>query len=318
MGENASLALPIDAMPFDTIADATERSEWLRARQGGIGASEIAIVLGASTFRTPIELYAQKVGAMEPDEDPPEYIAWGNLLEPAIAAEFARRTGREIRLAGKLLRSRVHPWALATLDYWQRERAPGSPWCPLQIKTTSGAHADDWADGAPKAYWWQEQQEMLVTASPRASIACLIGGQRMVWQDIDRDDAALVHLVREGEAFWQRVIDRDEPMADGSAGAGRALFALHPQDDGTEVVLPATLLEVDDELQALAAQQTAIETRIDELKNRIRTAIGDAQRGFLGGESGVSWSWKTEERAAYQVKAGTRRVLRRHERKESR
>lgn len=69
------------------IACATEsRAEWLRSRKGGIGASDVPIILGATSYGSALEVYAQKCGD-EPDPEEleeTEPMLWGKLLEPAI------------------------------------------------------------------------------------------------------------------------------------------------------------------------------------------------------------------------------------------
>jgi putative phage-type endonuclease len=72
--------------------DDRERDEWLEQRRHGIGGSDAAAALGLSPWKTPLSLYLEKTGDARPFRDN-ESMLWGRVLEPAIRAEYTRRTG---------------------------------------------------------------------------------------------------------------------------------------------------------------------------------------------------------------------------------
>ena len=138
----------------------------------------------------------------------------------------------------------------------------------------------------------------------------LLGGNKFVWRIVERDDKFIAVLIRQCKEFWRRVVERDPPPADGDERTKRALFAMHPDDNGDTVALPAEVYEsMADEIASLDAAISLAETRKTELQNKIRAALGDATYGVLPDGSG--WSWKTQDRAAYEVQASKSRVLRR-------
>jgi putative phage-type endonuclease len=126
------------ARTYEVVCDTSDRDEWLRPRDSGIGASEIASVLGESPFASAIELYATKTGRYSRDLSEVEAVYWGNKLESAIIEAYSDRTGRQTRKAGHLLRSTEHPWALCTLDGETWQTAANDAW-PLEIKNVSGS-----------------------------------------------------------------------------------------------------------------------------------------------------------------------------------
>lgn len=294
------------------VCDSHDRAAWLAARRTGIGASEIAAVLGLSPWKSRWALWADKRG-MTADRDlaaENEAVAWGNILESTVATEWARRTGAEVAMAGQLLRSTEHPWALATLDArWALDGASGI----LEVKTTGGLHAADWADGPPAHYEMQVQQQLLVTGAERAAIACLIGGQKLAWAWVDRDERAIRQIVAAGAAFWELVQSGTAPETDGSESTARALAEAFASDDGATVELGAELRDACEALADLKAQRRDIEAAIGEHENAIKSALGSHQRGALPGGWGVSWKTQKWSRPASE---GQSRVLRIHPPKE--
>lgn len=295
---------------YETISTSSHE-DWLHKRRLGIGASEMAAVLGLSRWTSPLALYAEKIGAAPPaDLSDVEQVEWGLELEGVICSVYGRRTGRGATRSGELLRSLEYPWALATLDAWT---SIDGVRVPLEIKTAGAHKAEEWAEGPPVEYVVQVQHQMLVTGAPKASVACLLGGQRLVWCDVERDESVIARIVDVGSRFWQCVQERIPPGVDGTEHTRRALAALYPSDDGQTISLGGDLLDVDDELVALKGERSRIDEKIAHAEARLKSAIATAARGVL--PNGVAYTWKTSERAGYTVAPTKTRTLRRTEAK---
>lgn len=307
MGEAAARLAPAsEGIAYeDTGVTSADRERWLTSRRTGIGASEMAAILGESRWSDAGKVYAIKVGALS-EQESAEHLEWGLRHEPTMIRAYAspRYAGRETWSDGRLLRSREHGWAICTLDAWTRLE-DGSV-IPLELKTTGERNADAWEDGPPPDYVVQLHHQMLVTGAPRASIACLIGAHRFVWCDVERDEVLIRRIERAGAEFWDRVARRDAPETSDHA----TLAALYPREDGSEVELPGSLLDLDARRVELAEQRKAIEAEIEEIDARIKSALGHATRGALPG--GVAYSWKTTRYAERLMPAREVRVLRRH------
>lgn len=294
--------LGIDGQPITS----DRREEWLAARRMGIGASDAWRLLAE-----PYALWALKSGLIEDDDlSDVECVKWGSLLEPVVLRELGARAGECASISGELYRSTAYPFALATLDGWTTHATVNEDnLCPVECKTGGAWFADEWADGAPPRYRLQCQWQMLVTGAPRVLLGCLLGGQRLVWSWIERDEATIEALVEAGAEMWRRIQENDPPTADGSDATAKALARVFPKDDGETVALSGALIEASDELDALKATIKAAEVREKELEALIKSAIGGASAGVLADGSG--WTWKTQSRAECVVKASTFRVLRR-------
>ena len=92
--------------------------EWLALRRTGIGASDIAALLGMNRYTSPYELYLEKRGEL-PDIPRGDFLEraarWGHLHEPLLAAEFSRTSDVRTRRVG-LIRHESEPWQLVNLD----------------------------------------------------------------------------------------------------------------------------------------------------------------------------------------------------------
>jgi putative phage-type endonuclease len=126
-------------------------AEWAEARRSGIGGSDAPVVVGESPYRSPYELWAEKLRLVQPPEEN-EAMTWGRRLEPVVAAAYTEATGRRLRRVRRLLRSRERPWQLASLD-----RAVVGEQRLVEIKTTR----------SPAGMARKQSQGM---SSPRSSI----------------------------------------------------------------------------------------------------------------------------------------------------
>lgn len=293
-------------MSATTMSEAETR--WLAERRNYVTATDAVVVFGlrGSVY----SLWAQKRGLIPaPDLSGNQRVQWGRRLQGMVAQGYAEETGREVceEPPFTLVVSQAVPFMAATPDARQYDADMHEGL--LEIKTAGFERRPDWADEPPTAYQVQVQHQMAVTGDRYATIAVLIGGNELRWFDIPRNDAFINTLIDRSEAFYRHVVNGTPPPVDGTEDAARALAQLHPRDSGEAIVLPADAAAWDSELAAVKAKRKTLEELETELENRIKAAIGDATFGVL--PDGGRWSWKTQERKEYTVKASSHRVLRR-------
>ena len=171
------------------------REEWLVTRRRICGASDVPIILGLSQFKKPGTLWAEKCGILAP-EPVSRHQRWGILLEPVIALEYARATGRTVIDPGAytIQVREDYPHIGATVDRFIDGNVP------LQIKATAYSQRSAWKNGPPISIEAQMQIEAFVTGSPQSAVVCLIGGNELVYFDVPRSDrfisAALPKILR--------------------------------------------------------------------------------------------------------------------------
>lgn len=288
---------------------ALTREEWLVERRKGIGASEAAAAIGVSPYKSTIELWAEKCGLVEPpDLSGNEPLEFGVRLEPVIIDAYAARSGRKVwpHEQHKVERHPQHPFLLCTPDAWQViDDKEGL----VQVKTAGAFVADEWRDGPPLHYEVQCQMEMLVTGTGFNTVVVLIGGQKLRYFDLERNERFLAALVAKLTEFWRCVETRTPPAVDHSQACARALLRLHPSDSGDTVDLPVESDNWASELEEAKLRAKELEDFIRERENKLKSSIADASFGVT--PSGVRFSWKHQARAGYVVKPSEFRVLRR-------
>lgn len=275
--------------------------EWLATRRKGLGASDAPVILGLSRFKSPYQLYCEKLGLIENDTSESEAAEWGLALEGPIRARFTRDTCRLTSAIDPPFTVYQHDtldWMFATLDAWQHH-PDYSVRLPLEIKTGSISLAGEWKEEAPLEYVVQIQHQMAVTGTPLASVAALIGGQRFRWGDIPRDDVFIAKLIEIETEFWQRLIDRNPPPVDGTEQTKRTLAKVFSDVTGEVIALPPEAIDWDAKLVALKKIVKDAEKEKTLYENQIKAVMGGAVVGQLS--NGVIYTWKEVNRKGYTV-----------------
>lgn len=242
------------------------RSDWLAWRRTGIGASDVAAILGLSRWATPYQVWLSKV--VELPEDDAEHLAWGHLLEDAICDEVGRRLHTHVTHRQEQRHHADHPHHLATID----GIAKRDPRIVIECKTTGDRRA--W-DEVPIVYHCQAQWQMHVTGLNHAVIAVLHAGQRLDLHEVDRDDDDIARMVEVVDQFWHdHVLTRIAPEPSGADLP--YLNAWTPAEPGLRLDASFELEALHAQtLAAVAAARTAAEYA-DDLKARFEAACGDA------------------------------------------
>jgi putative phage-type endonuclease len=246
----------------------------LQIRQTGIGASEAAAALGIDPYRSRFGLWGEKTGQIDPaDLYGVEAVEWGNRLQPIVAQAYAERSGRVIRQnrADATRRHKVHPFMLATLDSSQRDLSHYGLGA-LEVKTTNAYAGEDWKDSPPLRVQVQLQHQLAVTGYQWGTIAVLIGGQKLLWFDMERHDRFIETMIAQERAFWDLVESRTPPPVDGSEQTAEALRRLYASDNGASVMLPPEAAIIDAKLLRIKAAQKRLKERRTRYENGSATS----------------------------------------------
>jgi putative phage-type endonuclease len=275
-------------------------------RRGGIGASEMPILLGESEWGSVLSMWAEKRGEYQkPDEDS-ELMELGRELEPSILRILGKRSGVRYHdtLSRKLLRSLVHPWAIATPDSVTENLEP------VEVKNLAHGYEEEaWSEQIPEKYRIQVHHQMLVMGAQRALFGTLVWGAKFVWEWVPRDDALIRRIVKAGSEFWKHVEDGTEPPSDGNRHARQYLQSKATNDTSVElhaheVYEPLTgYIKSSTELAGLRKRSKAAEKQRDACADRIAQLMGGARSGYT--LDGWSFAWKRTQRNGYTVEPRT-------------
>ncbi len=287
-----------------------DREEWLARRRPNINGSEVAALFGLNPYMSPFALYAGKAGLADmavPDSD---VLRRGRILEPAVAAAVTEeRPEWKIQKAAEYLWS--PDWRLGcTPDFYIHCGARGTG--VLQAKTAAKpVFEEDWQDGPPQWIVLQTLQEMMLEDVAWGVIAALVMSSYTVelrLYEFERHAPAEKRIIAKAAAFWADVDAGRQPKID-YAEDGDVIKALFPRDDGTTLDLtgdnrmPALL----EEFETFSAMGKHAEGKLKAVKAEIAAKLGDAATAMLPGWQVTN---KTQERAGYEVKPTSFRVLR--------
>jgi putative phage-type endonuclease len=252
------------------------RDQWLEERRKGIGGSDASAVAGLSRYRTPIQVYMEKLGLIDPPEEN-EAMYWGKKLEDLVAEEFSHRTGLKVRRRNAILQHPEYPFMLANVDRFIVGKDEG-----LECKTTSAYKADEWAgDGIPWEYAIQCHHYMAVTGFGAWWIAVLIGGNRFVCKRIERDEEIIANLIKIESDFWNNhVLKQIPPEPDGTTASSELMKRIYPDSNGREVDLPSAVEHWIEQYEQAAEEEKAAAMRKEEAANNIKMLLGEYEVGL--------------------------------------
>jgi len=281
---------------FKILASTTDLpyAEWLEYRRLGIGGSDASVVCGINQYKSPVELWMEKIGMLQ-NQEAGEAAYWGTQLEPLVRSEFTKRTGIEVALANQILQSESHPFMLANLDGTVENPNHGT--CIFEAKTTGAFRGGIWDNGnIPDEYMLQVQHYMAVTGYAGAYIAVLIGGNNFKWLFVERDEELISFLIQLESDFWGCVQSNTPPSLDGSDASTKFLSERFPDSIPlSRIELPPTALSLIKKYDVAASKVEEYATQKQEAENRLKEMLGDNEAGTIGDRI-ITWKSFTQER----------------------
>ncbi|HHP1246740.1 TPA: YqaJ viral recombinase family protein [Bacillus anthracis] len=279
----------MQAEVFASTADMS-RDEWLLERRKGIGGSDASVILGINKWQTPFELWLDKTGQVPVSESGSEAAYFGSLLEDIVAKEFEIRSGKKVRRRKAMLRHPKHDFILANVD-----RMIVGEKAILECKTTSAYNLKEWEDDEiPDSYIVQVQHYLGVLGPEykKAYFAVLIGGNKFVWKEIERDDELIAMIFQAEIEFWNdKVLGGKAPVLDGSSAAEEYLKQRYAEAEGGKVVdLTSDNKTRIQQYLHLKEQINELTLQAKELENQIKHEMKEAEYGFIGN---YQTSWKS-------------------------
>lgn len=267
------------------------------ARRNGIGASDAASVLGIDPWRTPLELWLEKVGLSQKQDDrfgTPMY--WGNLLESAVADAYQDFMGVKVRKSLTTLKHKQHEFIVCHLD----RKIEGKRKI-LECKTSFSR--DKWGetgtDEVPFNYLIQVQHQMAVTGYEEADIAVLIAGSEFRYYPVQRDEDIIKRIIEAENEFWHEHVLSDVAPEPSCRKDVQLLYAAN-----NELAIDADNETVNavEQLSQLKSQSKENEKQQEKLEDQITLFMKDATSLQYFGKEIVSWKADKNGKRQLRVK----------------
>lgn len=267
------------------------REEWLEARKEGIGASEVATIVGLNPWETPYQLWRRKIG-LDPAKPMNAAMNTGHILEDGVAQYWAQATGREIIAASKddfMFIDKERPYLRVSPDrtFWiegatRNDDNKGI----LECKTTR-MKVDP--DELPKSWFCQVQMNLGVAGYTQGSLAWLSAAQGFDFGYIDLKFVPdfFEWLSESVSRFWtDNIIGRQEPDA---VNVADVLLKYNRHTSGKIIECSDEVFEAYRELKEVKKLLDETKAHKEELEATLKMAFQDAEALSYGGDTIATW-----------------------------
>lgn len=279
-----------------------------KSREGFIGGSDAAAILGVSPWKSAFQLYQEKRGEWVEEVTPEKQRIFdrGHRWEPVVVEmltdELSGR-GHAVEVVARNARYQdaAHPFLAAEIDL---ELLVDGEYLNGEIKTVHPFAAKAWGepgtDEIPIYYAAQVMHGLMVRPRERAIVAALIGVDDLRIHWIDRDDETIAAIRARELEFWQRLQDGSPPPPETDTD----IRWLYRTDTGEAMEADADLLELCSELSRAKAAAKTWDNSVEVLAQRIKLRMGHAATLLHRDQVLATWknnkaSEKTDWKSAY-------------------
>jgi len=226
---------------------------WLESRKQGIGSSDAAVVLGLSDYKTPIELWDEKLGEVEPERTINDqwFLGRGHALEPLIRQNYSDTFNRSVLNIRGTVKHKEHGFMLASLD--------GYTECGRLVEFKTATSRKGWgeagSDEVPPMYLVQVQHAMFVAGLKVCDVGVTIAGLPPVYYVVEADAEIQQSILNACEIFWDNVVTETEP----DPKTIEEKLQRKPISGGKEVYANEEILQTLDILERLKEQEKELE-----------------------------------------------------------
>lgn len=200
-----------------------DHSAWLEARKRGLGGSDAGAAVGVNKYRSNVDVWNEKTGAVEPmDISDKPAVKFGKLAERHIRALFALEHPEMMVEYHEFYMyfQPERPWLYATLDGELTDENGRRG--VLEIKTSTIQNAagwSEWVDGIPQSYYAQVLHQLAATGWDFVILFAYLrtpysgNVARFIERRIERADVAddITYLIAQEAEFWQAVEMKQRP-----------------------------------------------------------------------------------------------------------
>jgi putative phage-type endonuclease len=263
-------------------------------RQKYLGGSDVAAILGISPWKTPLDVYLDKIQPRVEVTDPAKLKLFrrGHRMEPYVIDLLAEEENLTIVARGNRYIDKQHGFIAAEID----AEAEGN--LNIEIKTVSPFKAKEWGeqqtDEIPVHYTAQVMHGLMVTDRETCILGVLIGGDDFRVYRVLRDEE-IISAIRESEiAFWDRIQNRLPPEPSTVGDIARLYGAT---DSGGSIEATDAIAATVRDMQIAVAEMKSLAEQVEGHKERIQLFMGSTAVLTQGSE--VLATWKSQNASRF-------------------
>lgn len=272
-----------------------DQTGWLKLRRLGIGGSDVAAILGLSKWKTPLDVYNDKVSTDEPTEIDNPSMEWGRRLEPLILEKYNEVTGASAVKPDVMFASEERPFMVANLD----GLTPDGRVVEIKTARTASGWGEEGTDEIPEYYATQVHHYLSVMGAAECDVAVLIGASDFRVYTVKRDEELIGMLVAEEEKFWRDHVEARVPPAP------RTLEEMAQAFPVSEPETREATDDISETLQTIVQLEREIaekKSEADELRAKVEGFMEAAEGLSIDGVTAVTWK-SSKPRVTVDTKA---------------
>nr|AJG38131.1 hypothetical protein [bacterium enrichment culture clone fosmid MGS-K1] len=268
--------------------------EWHRERQTGIGGTDVAAILGLDRYRTPLDVWRQKMG-LDSEQEPHPSAEAGKRLEGVIARWWSDDTGLPIKRRRLVAR---HKDAYCLLGHTDRV-IDTNPRGILEIKNRSERVWQQWPEfSAPASEYYQVQHYLHVLSSKHrgqyhwGELAILVGGNKLEKVPLELDpqyEQVIEYLIQ----WWERHVLGETPPEPATEDDVKTLY---PVVKGKELEAADYTAEIYEKAKGIKTIIERLQDRHEKLETQLKIAMRDAEVLTKDGETLATWKKMKDSR----------------------
>lgn len=253
--------------------------DWFELRSKIIGSSEAAAAVGLSDYKTPLQLYLEKTGEVEPFQGN-EHTRRGRRYEPLIAEDWQDLTGRKLRrYPCPMFIHPDHEGIAATPDGEINDEEG------LEIKSTTfrmrSKLGDEGGDDVPNDWLLQAQQQCAVMGWKVVHFCILVDLQPCVYR-AERDDDLINMMISAELELLERIRDRCPPDPSwGHPSTHKLIRKIHNSINDVRIMLSEQAEAARKKYEDLGQQIKKLEKERVDCQEIYEHEIGDNFAGVL-------------------------------------
>jgi len=314
-------------MGFEIIQINKDKSydEWIQFRTRGLGASEIGTLMGVNSWKSPAELYYQKIGLIPQKVEPNIPMFMGTILEKTVAEIFEYWDGDD----ASMLRNYESQTKVRTLyepvGYVVNPDYPHLFFSPdrlqiksknlrirdgrinlenveaiIEIKTISGWSSKQWEGGIPPSYYLQLQTYLMGLGIDTGYMVALEDGRNLKVHKFERDQEMIDMIGNVSRDFWSRVeagrlalelgedYEQFAPPPDGTEAYSEFLTEKYKNPEENTIVSTPEIDEFVLQYKVKNSEINLLEDEKREAANFIKDYMGN-NTTILSEEGKVTW-----------------------------